>query len=64
MQFLGITTSTVLYLVQSKHEGLKSGEIADKLEDPQDPHHSHKADYLACFSHDLNVLGKRYSGLA
>ena len=56
MQFLGITTSTVLYLVQSKHEGLKSGEIADKLEDPQDPHHPHKADYLACFSHDLDVL--------
>ena len=53
-----------MYLIQSKHEGLKSCEISDKLEDPQDPHHSHKADYLACFSHDLNVLGKRYSGLA
>ena len=58
---LGICSDRVKYkmrnLVEGEDQRLKSGKVADELEDPHYPHHPHQPHNFPCFPHNLNVLG-------
>ena len=43
-------------LLESVEQGLKSGKMSDKFEDPQNPHDPHQADHLPRLPDDLEVL--------
>ena len=43
-------------LLQRVQEALKSGEVADQLEDTQNSHHAHQPHYLARLAQNVQVL--------